>query len=157
MAKTYYLKFGTGIASAFSGLSPTLSIFSANGVTNRTPPGITETPAGSGLYRFQYSPSLSIVFQADGGAALASGDRYIYGAIDTIQSVDEKVGVVTDTFGTSAVDPTTLMGKLNRVQENQEGQATFTKATGIWDVYSRGGSLLFERTLTNTTTVADKS
>ncbi len=158
MAKTYYLKFGTGDPVPFTGLSPTLSVFSANGLTALTAPGITETPAGGGIYSFIYAPTLSILFKADGGAALASGDRYISGALDPIQAVDDKVGYLTDSFGSTSADPTTLMGYSKRNQEFQEGNAVFTKSTGKWDIYNRGSTtLIAEKSLTNSTTAATKS
>lgn len=158
MAKHYYLKFGSGDSVNFTGLTPTFTIFAANGVTALTPPGITESPAGSGLYGFIYGPTQSILFKADGGAALSTSDRYISAALDPVQAVDEKVGYVTDSFGSTGTDPSTLMGYSKRNQEFNEGNATFIKATGIWDVYTRGSStLLMEKSLTNTTTAAGKT
>lgn len=158
MAKNYYLKFGSGDPASFSGLSPTFTIFSATGISALVAPGVTETPAGSGLYGFIYEPTQSIIFKADGGAGLSSGDRYITGVLDPIQAVDERVGTTSDSYGSTSVDPTTVMGFAKRQQEIQEGNAVFNKSTGVWDIYSRGSStLLREKTLTNTTTQAAKS
>jgi hypothetical protein len=158
MAKNYYLKFGTGSPANFTGLTPTFTIFALRGITAIAAPGITESPVGSGLYGFVYGPTISIIALADGGAALSSGDRYIPVALDPIQAVDEKVGFTTDSFGSTSADPSTLLGYAKRQQEFNEGNAVFTKATGIWDVYSRGSStLLAEKTLTNTTTAAGKT
>lgn len=158
MSKTYWLKFGSGDPAINSGLSPTFTIFSAMGLTALAAPGITETPASSGLYSFSYAPTLSIVFKIDGGAALASNDRYISSALDPIQSVDEKMGNLTDSFGSTLTDPSSVLGYLKRNLEFQEGNASFNKSTGIWDISSRGSStLLREKTLTNTTTTASKS
>lgn len=156
--KSYWLKFGSGDSASTTGLSPTFTIFSANGLTAIAAPGITETPAASGLYQFNYGPTLPIIFKCDGGAALATGDRYIYGTLDPIQTVDEKVGTTSDSFGSTATDPSTLMGFAKRAQEFWEGNATFTKASGIWQVYSRGSStLIAQKSLTNTTTTAGKA
>jgi hypothetical protein len=158
MAKTYYLVFGSGNPANFTGLAPTLTIFSAMGLTALPAPGVTETPVGSGMYQFQYAPTLSILFLADGGSNLSNTDRYLKGALDPIHAVDEKVGYNTDAFGTTLTDPSTLFGYVKRNQEFQEGNAVFTKSSGVWDVYSRGSSqLLMEKTLTNTTTAATKS
>lgn len=155
--KTYYLKFGSGDPASFTGLTPTLVIFSAGGLTAVTAPGVTETPAGSGFYRFDYGPTLSTLFKADGGAALASGDRYIVGVLDPIQVVDERIGTTADSFGSTATDPTTLLGFAKRNQEIQEGDAAFAKSTGVWSISSRGSStLLREKTLTNNATSATK-
>lgn len=156
--KTYYLQFGSGDPASYTGLTPTMSIFSAGGVTAVSAPVITELPVGSGLYQFTYGPTLSTVFKADGGVALSSADRYIVGALDPIQSVDEKVGTLSDSFGSTLTDPTTMIGYLKRSQEFWEGNAVFTKATGIWDIYSRGSStLLREKSLTNDATQATKT
>lgn len=158
MSKTYYLKFGSGDPVNFTGLSPTFTIFSAQGLTAISAPGITETPSGSGLYRFDYGPTASILFKADGGAGLASGDRYIVGALDPIQAVDEKIGTTSDSFGTTATDPSTVFGYLKRNQEFQEGDAVFTKSSAQWNIYNRGSTtLLRSKSLSNNTTEATKS
>lgn len=158
MAKTYYLQFGSGDPADKTGLSPTLTIFSMNGLTAIAAPGITELPAGSGLYTFTYGPTTSIIFKADGGAALSAGDRYILGTLDPVHAVDEKVGYTTDSFGSTSADPTTVLGYAKRNQEFHEGNMTFTKATGIWTIYNRGSTtLLREKTLTNNTTEAKKT
>lgn len=158
MAKQYWLKFGSGDPSPFTGLTPTLSVFSAAGLTSITGPSITELPAGSGLYTFTYGPTLSIIFKADGGAALSSSDRYITGVLDPIQAVDQKVGDTSDSFGSTAIDPSTVLGYQKRFLEFLEGNASFNKSTGTWDIYSRGSStLLREKQLTNTISSATKT
>lgn len=158
MAKTYWLKFGSGDPASFSGLTPTFTIFSFQGSSALAAPGITETPAGSGLYQFLYEPPASIIFKADAGSSVSSSSRYIVGALDPVQAVDERVGTTSDSFGSTAVDPSTVLGYVKRLQEDFEGAAVFTKATGTWQVYSRGSStLLHTKTLTNTTTLATKA
>lgn len=158
MAKNYFLRFGSGDPSDNTGLSPTFTIFSALGLTALPAPGITETPAGSGLYSFSYGPTQAIVFKVDGGAALSNSSRYITNVLDPVQAVDERIGFATDSFGSTAADPTTLYGYAKRNQEFQEGNATFTKSTGVWQIMSRGSSiLLVEKGLTNNTTSATKT
>jgi hypothetical protein len=158
MAKFYYLSFGSGNPANYSGLTPTFTVFHADGVTSLAAPGVTETPAGSGFYRFQYGATTSILFMADGGAGLAAGDRFVKGTLDPIQIVDQRVGTISDSFGSTSIDPTTVYGYLKRMQELLEGNATFTKATGTWQISSRGSStLLREKSLTNTTTQATKA
>lgn len=157
MANNWYLTFGTGKPSDQTGLTPTLTQFSVEGVTAIPAPGITETPAGSGFYRFQYTPTNSISFEADGGAAVTNG-RYIKGAIDPSMVLANQVGDVSSSFGSTSLDPTTIIGWLKRIQEFLEGNATFDKSSGVWSVSSRGSStLLVEKTLTNTTSEATKS
>ena len=76
----------------------------------------------------------------------------------TANYVDERVGVQGDSFGSTLADPTTLTGYMKRVQELLEGDALFTKSTGVWTISSRGSStLLRSKTLTNTTTSSTKA
>lgn len=158
MAKNYDLIFGTGNPATKTGLSPTFLVFANFGGSLITAPVVTEVPAASGHYQFVYGPTNAIKFTVDGGGTLSDGDRYIVGVLDPVQAVDEKVGTLGDSFGSTAIDPTTLIGYAKRNQEFLEGNAVFTKSTGIWDVYSRGSStLLVEKDLTNTTTLASKS
>ena len=156
--KTYWLKFGSGDPRTFTGLSPTFVIFNTQGGTAMTAPGISEVISGSGFYQFMYGPTISIIFLADGGAGLSAGDRYISNALDPIQAVDQTVGQPYDSFGTSTIDPTTVIGWAKRNQEWHEGNANFDKSTGIWDVYSRGSSVLIaEKQLANNSSAATKS
>lgn len=156
--KTYWLKFGSGDPAPYSGLFPTFTIFSLQGLTAISAPGITETPAGSGLYQFQYGPTLSVIFKADGGAILSAGDRYITATLDPIQAVDQQLGFQTDSFGSTSADPGSIWGFVKRFQEFLEGDSIYTKATGIWQIFNRGSTtLLRQKSLTNTTTSATKT
>jgi hypothetical protein len=156
--KNYVLQFGSGNPAAFSGLTPTFTIFSVTN-TGQTlaPPSVAEIATGVGLYKFTYGPTLSITFVADGGAALSDSDRYITGVLDPIQSVDESVGMSSDSIGTTATDPSTIYGQIKRMQEYNEGQMVFTKSTGTWDIKTRGGTLIAQKELTNTTTSATRT
>lgn len=156
--KNYFAVFGSGDPRSNTGLFPTFILFFDQNGATRTPPGITEVFAGSGMYQFQYAPSLGIGFLLDGGSALSASARYISGNLDPIQAVDEKVGTVNDSFGSTAVDPSTVLGYLKRGQEFSEGNATYTKADGKWSIFSRGSStMLTQKTLANNTTEADKT
>lgn len=160
MAKQFYFYFGTGNPSAFTGLSPTFTVFSQNGTTGLQAPGITETVVGSGIYGFNYGTTASIAWVIDGGATLTnSAIRYLVGALDPVMGVDQSIGFATDSFGTTITDPTTLYGQANRNQEFNEGNKIFLKSSGLWDIYSRGasGTLLREKQLTNTVTSATSS
>lgn len=157
MAKDYAGVF-TSDPRTSTGLTPTFILFYiiANGQT-LTPPGITETFAGSGAYYFSYGPTLAIYFQIDGGSGLAASERYLTGVLDPLQVVDQRIGTIDDTFGTTMSDPTTLFGYAKRALEFWEGNAIFTKASGLWRIFSRGSStLLREKNLTNNTTSAEK-
>ncbi len=156
--KVYWLKFGSGDPRTYSGLAPTFILFFTQGGTSMTGPGITEVVSGTGFYEFLYGPTISIAFTADGGSGLASEVRYISGVLDPIQAVDQTVGQTYDSFGSTSIDPSTLMGYAKRNQEYNEGNALFTKSTGVWDIYSRGSSvLLAEKSLANNTSNASKT
>lgn len=156
--KLYYLKFGSGDSRPYTGLFPTFVIFSAQGLTAIAAPGVTELPAGSGLYQFQYGATQATIFLVDGGSNLSSGDRYISATLDPIQSVDQQVGFQTDSFGSTSTDATTLWGSTKRLLEFFEGDSIYTKATGIWQLFNRGQTtLLRTKSLTNTNTSATKT
>jgi len=158
MPKTYGLIFGSGDSANNSGLSPTFVIFNAGATLPVTPPPISETPTGSGIYTFVYGATIPNFFKADGGSALLAADRFRYGSLDAIQSVDEKIGSGSDSIGSTAVDPNTLMGLAKRSLEFEEGNAVFNKSTQVWSVFARGSStLLFTKKLTNTTSQSTKS
>jgi len=159
MAKTYGLIFTTEDPRVTTGLTPTLVQFWDMGSGATLPaPGVTEFFPGSGVYQFSYSATGPVYFLADGGAALPDSTRYLEGVLDPVQSVDERLGTVADSFGSTAIDPTTAIGYLKRIQEWLEGNASFAKSTGTWTVYSRGSSTLLQtKTLTNTTSTAAKS
>lgn len=159
MPKDYFVTFGSASAGANAGLSPTMTIFATiDGAT--TAPGITAVPGATGVYYFRYSPGTTagIFFQIDGGSGLNDADRYPQGTIDPIQAVDQRLGDTTASFGSTSVDPTQVFGYLKRIQELFEGDATFSKTAGTWDIYSRGSStLLREKTLTNSSSSATKT
>lgn len=158
MAKTYYLQFGGGNPSTYTGLLPTFTVFSYQGLTSLSAPGITEAPSGSGLYQFIYFPTLPVVFVADGGSGLGTSDRYVTGTLDPVQAVDEQIGNVASSIGSTAIDPSTVFGLVRRAFEFMEGNATYAKSTGLWSIFTRGSSTLLRvKTLSNNSTEADKS
>lgn len=140
--------FGSGNPAAYSGLSPTFTIFSTVpgvsqiGISSVVSPGVTELITGSGLYYFTYGATVAIAFVADGGNTLSNTDRYIKGILDPIQAVDQVVGTQLDSFGSTSVDPSTLFGMAKRNQEFEEGDKTFNSQTGQWQILSRGSSTL---------------
>ena len=160
MSKQFYFTFGSGTPASYSGLSPSMTVFLQNGITAITGPTLLELSAGTGIYGFRYGTTASMVFVIDGGITLASTPsiRYITGSIDPVLAVDQSIGYTTDSYGSTNADPTTIFGQVKRNQEVNEGAKIFTKSTGLLDVYSRGSSaLLFEKTVSNTTTAATTS
>jgi len=141
--KQFFFRFGSGNPAAYTGLSPSFTIFSSMGLTSIAGPGITETPVGSGIYNFNYNATLAIVFVIDGGNTVSSSDRYVTNVLDPIQAVDEKIGFNSDSFGTTFTDPNTLFGYMKRSLEWHEGDQIFNKSSGIWDIASRGSTFIW--------------
>lgn len=137
--KSYGVRFGSADPATYTGLNPTFTLFFDLAVgSTLSPPGITEIFSGSGFYQFQFDPTLAIGFVIDGGSSVTASDRYVVGTLDPIQSVDEKVGTLSDSYGDISTDPATVIGYVKRLVEWLEGGAVFTKATGEWEIYPRG-------------------
>ena len=102
MAKTYYMRFGSGDPRTYTGLAPTFLIFSQNG-TPVTPPSVSEAPASSGIYSFTWGTTTPIAFLAD-AATTSPGTvgRYVTGALDPADRIDE-VGTTLVAIGTSSI------------------------------------------------------
>lgn len=156
--KDYWVRFGSGHPTLFSGLSPTFIVFinSAGGAT--TPPGITE-PGAKGLYRFTYEPQGSIAFIIDAATTgVADSSRYVVGNLDIADRIDEFIGRSTDGIGSSSADPTTMFGFLKRAQEAIEGDSTYTKNTGVFVIKDRtGATTLASKTISDSGTVISKT
>lgn len=91
MAKVYWFSFTPNPADS-ANLSPTFINFAKFDGTTLTPPGITQPFTGTGLYQFTYTPTFSIAFRIDGattGGGLTTAIRYVIGALDPIDRVDE--------------------------------------------------------------------
>lgn len=68
-----------------------------------------------------------------------------------------RIGTTASSFGTTSVDPGDMFGFLKRLQELQEGQASFDKSTGTWLIQTRGATLLRSRTLSNSASSVTKT
>ena len=72
-------------------------------------------------------------------------------------SIDARIGTTASAFGSTSVDPGDLFGYLKRAQEFREGDQTFNKVTGAWDISTRGGTLLIQKTLTQSSSSVTKT
>lgn len=110
--------------------------------------GTTNVAIGTTIYALEQSIGTSIIAM---GTTIAG--------IGTSLSITiPEIGTVGSTFGGSGSDPIDLFGYLKRIQENLEGNSTYVKQTGVWDIYSRGSSsLLIAKTITNGTSTVSKS
>lgn len=94
--KTFWISFGSGNGASFSGLTPTLTLFQTGAGGTLVGPGITERITGSGAYQFDYdSSTLSIFFRCDGGASVSAANRYIEGALDPVDYVDQNLSALS--------------------------------------------------------------
>lgn len=81
--RDYWFAFGSGSPSTNTGLAPTFISFVNGSGQTIAPPSITETYAGTGLYKASYQATQTICFVLDGATTgLASADRYIAGVFD---------------------------------------------------------------------------
>ena len=101
--------------------------------------------------------SLSVM----GGSMVAIGNTLVAigatsGGIGSSLAV--LIGTTASSFGNTSTDPATLFGYLKRLQEFNEGNAVFNKATFAWDIYSRGSSTqLAAKALADGATTVTKS
>ena len=170
MAKSFFFKFGTGDPRTYTGLSPTFILFFDQNGTTLAPPAISEGLTLSGYYKFSYTPTLAIAFLID-GISLDPVGRYISGNLDPIQLVDQNmpsaagisqligaIGSTADSYGSTSADPTSLFGSVKRLQEFNEGNSNYAKASGLWSIYTRGSTaLLIQKTLSDTSTTTTKT
>lgn len=67
------------------------------------------------------------------------------------------IGTPASAIGSTSVNPTDLFGFLRRAQEFMEGNQTYTKATGALQFYSRGNTLIAQKTVSDTSTQTTKT
>lgn len=75
-----------------------------------------------------------------------------------LQLINISIGSTASPFGDSSLDPDTIYGYLKRLQEFNEGDATFNKNTGQWTITDRSGTTtLATKSLSNNNTQVTKS
>lgn len=152
MSQRYFARFGSGNPQEFSGLTPTFIIFQTDLGASLARPSIAEVGISTGFYGFTYitSATYSIVFTIDGGNAIAeASSRYVAGVLDPISNVDQELGFVNDSYGTTAI-PSTVFALAKRLVQYWQADATFNKSSGVWAQFAQGTStLLYQKTLTN--------
>lgn len=161
MSRIYGVAFGSGDSRNYAGLSPTFVIFQPfPSGPSLTPPSIFEIGVSTGLYGFTFAPSATytVFFQIDGTNTITdSSQRYIRGNLDPISAVDQQLGFIGDSYGTTVL-PTTALGYIKRITEYLRGDANFNKTTGVWTIYPSGvtTTALEIKTLSNTTATVTK-
>ncbi len=82
----------------------------------------------------------------------------LYASSVTLSLILPFIGSTASSFGTNVADPVDLFGYLKRVQENLEGNQSFTKMSGALSIYSRGSSqLLINKMITNSVSMVIKT
>lgn len=151
--KRVFMRFGSGTPQAYSGLTPSFLYF-INAVSGASiaRPAITEIGTSIGFYTFTYDVGASTIvgFNIDGGAAITdSNTRYVADILDPIVAVDRHLGFPTDGYGTT-VGASTVYGEVSRLDQLWKSDATFSKLTGVWQVFATGTStMLYQKTLAN--------
>ncbi len=84
------------------------------------------------------------------GATTLSYLQTLSGQNLTIVVTIQGLGTVGSTIGGNVTQPQDLFGFVKRIMENQEGDETFYKASGVMDLHARGTSqLIWEKQITN--------
>ena len=90
-----------------------------------------------------------------GISSIASGITAISPGISGLAGL---IGTTASSYGSTSIDPSSVFGYLQRLQEWNEGNSTFNKSTSLWDVFSRGSStLLAEKTLVDSSGIVSKT
>lgn len=67
------------------------------------------------------------------------------------------IGTTASPIGTTVQDPGNLFGYLKRLQEFNEGNASFNKTSGVWTIQTRGTTTFAVKTLNNNNTQVTKA
>ncbi len=119
---------------------------------------------GFGVSGFAQGVSLSaqnVSLLAYGSSLTAQGNSlFALGTTSTAYAIANglAIGSTASSYGSTSVDPVDLYGYLKRARELAEGNQIYTKATGLLDLYVRGGAtLLIEKTISDTSTTTSKT
>ncbi len=113
--------------------------------------GLTLTVIGNSLATM--GGSLSIL---GGSLSIMGNSLSVLG--NTLSGFAIVLGSTASSYGSTNVDPTDVMGYLKRARELNEGNQMYTKATGILDLYVRGGvTLLIEKTISDSAATTTKT
>lgn len=128
---TTNMGFGVTSISYLSGIGTTLTTMAGTGITNIAL-GTTAVALGTTILAGQINMAQTLI---------AIGSSFVaFGTSLTVTVAG--IGSTASSFGTNASDPVDLFGYMKRIQENLEGNSSFTKLTGAWSIYNRGASVL---------------
>lgn len=114
----------------------------------------TTTGLGTTLTALNVNVTNNATYIANAGATLVATGATLSAVAATLATMSELMGSTQSSFGSTNVDPLTLFGYMRRLQEIAEGNQVYTKATGLFALYSRGsGTTTMLRQLTVTDNV----
>ncbi len=131
--------------------------------------GVSGFAQGSTLFGFGVSNlAIGVSILAQGVSLTAQGitlfgqgvSLFALGTTSTAYAIANglAIGSTASSYGSTSVDPVDLYGFLKRARELSEGNQIYTKATGILDLYVRGGAtLLIEKTISDTAATTSKT
>lgn len=135
--------------STLVAIGTSLTAFGSTTGANFTNLGSTLVGIGNTQFAFgQSNIAAGVTLQAFASTLIALGQSSM---------VFSFLGSTAASIGSTGVDPTTVFGFLMRAQELSEGNNTYTKATGILDLFTRGGTLLREKTIADSSTQTTKT
>ena len=137
MSRDYWFAFGNR-PSANTGLAPTFITFVNGSGQTIAPPSITETFAGTGLYKVSYNATQTIAFVLDGATTgLQTSDRYIFGVFDpadkfstTLTAMGVTLGAMGTTLGAMGTTLVAQGATLVFVSTNVQANGTTLVAQG---------------------------
>lgn len=119
------------------------------------------TAVALGTTAVSWGSAIGATQVAEGATIVAIGNTLL-GIGNTVSAIGPSlyalIGTTASLIGDNVTDPSTLFGYMKRVNELVQGQETFTKGTGVLDMYDRtGATLLNERTITNSASTVIKT
>lgn len=112
---------------------------------------------GSTLFGFGVSTIAFGVTSIAIGTSLTAQGVSLFALGTSSVALGSFIGSTASSFGTTGIDPSTVIGFLKRAQEIAEGNQTYTKSTGVLDLLTRGSTLLREKTISDTSATTTKS
>jgi hypothetical protein len=114
------------------------------------------TAINNGNLTTNFGTSFLAFASGQGSSTTAIGSTLV-AVGNTLTALAGFIGSTASSYGSTGIDPTTVFGFLIRAQEMREGNQTYTKSTGVLDFFTRGGTLIREKTISDTSTQTTKT
>lgn len=147
----------TGVALGISGIAQGNSAIALGNTSISY--GVLNLAQGSTIVAQNTNEGITLVAIGNTVAALGvvSLGSTLVAIGNSLAAIGGLIGDTSSSFGSTAIDPTTVFGFLKRSLEINEGNQTYTKSTGVLDLFTRGATLLREKTVSDTSTQTTKS